>query len=208
MNKTRLENLSDGIFAIVFTILVLDIRIPVGLTNPTSQELLHAFTTLEPVFLAYFVSFVVLTTFWVGHSFFFSDIVKDINRQLIGLNMLYLAFVTLIPFSAYFVGLYSDVPFAVMIYGVNVLIIGLLAILRLEYATSSKELDTSHNQKRHLAQARVRTYLMPVFTLAGIGAAYVWIPLAYALYAFPVIFNVIPGLLNASENLFGFKLGE
>jgi uncharacterized membrane protein len=208
MNKTRLENLSDGVFAIVFTILVLDIRVPDTLTHPSSMELWQAFAALSPVFVGYFVSFIVLTTFWVGHSFFFSDVVKVINRQLVGLNMFYLAFVSLIPFSAYFVGRYGDVQFAVLIYGLNLLIIGALAIARLEYAMVSSEIDTSHNLMRHIAQARVRTYLPPICFVLGIIAVYFWIPLAYALYAFPIVFNVIPGLLNASERVFGFHLGE
>jgi uncharacterized membrane protein len=208
MNKTRLENLSDGVFAIVFTILVLDIRIPDGLVHPSSQELWQAFVLLEPVFVAYFVSFIILTTFWVGHSFFFSDMVKVINRQLIGINMLYLAFVTLIPFSAYLVGLYSDAPFAVLVYGINILIIGVIAIARLEYAMFSYEIDTGHNLARHVAQARVRTYLMPLSTLLGIASISFWMPLAYFFFAFPIVFNIIPGLLNAMEKIFGFHLGE
>src|SRR6185369_1279090 len=98
MIKSRLEGLSDGVFAVVFTILVLDIRLPDGITQMTSGEIYHALSDLMPVFVGYFVSFVVLTVFWVGHTYFFGVMVKVINRQLIILNMLYLAFVSLLPF--------------------------------------------------------------------------------------------------------------
>lgn len=208
MNKTRLENLSDGVFAIVFTILVLDIRVPETLLHPTSTELWHALAELSPVFIAYFVTFAVLTLFWMAHSFFFSNVVKEVNRQLVLLNMLYLAFVSLLPFSAFLIGRYSDVQFAVVVYGLNVLVIGLLTSVRLEYAFWSNELQTGHNEKRITAQARVRMNMTVFVTFVGILAAYVSIPAALFLYAFPIVFNIIPGLLNATERLFGFRLGK
>ncbi len=86
--------------------------------------------------------------------------------------------------------------------------IGLLTILRFEYALWSKELDTTHNSKRDIAQARIRTYITPIITAFGMLATYVSIPMALFLFAFPIAFNAIPGLLNAAERLFGFRLGR
>lgn len=208
MNKTRLENLSDGVFAIVFTILVLEIRIPEELVHPTSTELYYALAALYPVFLGYFITFAVLTAFWIAHSFFFSEVVKVVNRQLVLLNMMYLAFVSLLPFAAYLLGKYSEVQFAVLVYGLNVLLVGVISALRFEYAIWTDEINTEHNSQRALAQARVRIYLTILTTLFGMIISYVSIPVALFLYAFPIVFNIIPGLLNASERLFGFRLGE
>lgn len=208
MNKTRLENLSDGVFAIVFTILVLDIRVPDSLVHPTSGELWRAIAELGPVFVGYFVTFAVLTLFWMAHNFFFSEVVKVVNRQLVLLNMLYLAFVSLLPFSAYLIGRYSDVEAAVLLYGLNVLIIGVLTIARFEYAFWSRELDTEHNQRRVTMQGRVRMYMTAVTTLVGMLISFFSIPAALFLYAFPIVFNIVPGLLNATERMLGFRLGE
>ncbi len=208
MIKNRLEGLSDGVFAIVFTILVLEIRIPEALVHPTSAEIYRAFYDLGPVFLGYFVSFAVLTVFWVGHTFFFGVMVKVINRQLIIINMLYLAFVSLLPFAAYLLGKYPGVQASVFIYGMNVLIIGILTVVRFEYALWSHELDTSHNPRRDMLQARIRTYLTPATTLLGVLASFFSVPLALFLYAFPIAFNIVPGLLNAIERMFGFRLGS
>jgi TMEM175 potassium channel family protein len=208
VNKTRLENLSDGVFAIVFTILVLDIRVPDALVHPSSLEVWRALSALSPVFLGYFVSFAVLTTFWIAHTFFFSETVKIVNRQLVLLNMLYLAFVTLLPFAAYLLGKYPDVQATVLLYGLNVFIIGALSCARFEYAFWSHEIDTSHNQKRQILQARVRMYSTTTVTLVGMLISYISISAALFLYAFPIVFNIIPGSLNAVEWLFGFRLGE
>jgi uncharacterized membrane protein len=208
MNKLRLEFLSDGVFAIVFTILVLELRVPEALMHPTSGELWHALSELTPLFVAYFVSFAVLTTFWMAHNFFFSEVVKIINRQLVLLNMLYLAFVSLVPFSTHLLGRYSDIQTAVLMYGINILIIAAVAALRFEYALWSGEIDTSHNNRREIAQGRVRAYVMVVTTLCGMLVSYVSLSSALFLYAFPIVFNIIPGLLNATERLLGFRLGS
>lgn len=208
MSKTRLENLSDGVFAIVFTILVLDIRVPDSLVHPSSLELWNNFYDLAPVFFGYFISFAVLTTFWIAHTYFFSEVIKVVNRQLVLFNMLFLAFVTLLPFAAYLLGRYPDVHAAVLIYGVNVFIIGFVSILRFEYALWSKELDTAHNSLRLITQARIRGYITVITTLVGMLVSFVSLPAALILYAFPVVFNIIPGLLNASERLLGFDFGQ
>jgi uncharacterized membrane protein len=206
MNKTRLENLSDGVFAIVFTLLVLDIRIPDALEHATSPELYAAIGALGPFFVGYIISFFVLTMFWTSHSFFFTDVVKEINRQLVGLNMLYLLFVGLIPFSATLLSRFGDTQAAVLLYGANVLAIALSAALRFEYALASAEIDTAHNTPRLVKQARVRLYLTPAFTLFGMLVSFMSLPLALFCYAFPLVFNIIPGLLNATERALGFKL--
>jgi uncharacterized membrane protein len=208
MNKTRLENLSDGVFAIVFTILVLDIRVPDALVHPSSQDLWQAFYALGPVFFGYFVSFAILTTFWIAHTFFFSEVIKIINRQLVLMNMLYLAFVTLLPFATYLLGKYPDTQAAVLIYGTNVFIIGLISIARFEYAFWSREIDTSHNSHRSVLQARIRTYMTTVMVFVGMLISYLSLPVALVFYAFPIVFNIIPGILNLIEHMFGFRLGE
>jgi uncharacterized membrane protein len=208
MNKTRLENLSDGVFAIVFTILVLDIRVPDALINPSSQDVWNAFFSLGPVFFGYFVSFAVLTTFWIAHTFFFSEVIKVVNRQLVLMNMLYLAFVTLLPFAAYLLGKYPHIQAAIFIYGLNVFIIGTISILRFEYALWSKEIDTSHNSHRLVLQSRIRTYMTTITTLVGMLISFVSLPIALFLYAFPIVFNIIPGILNLIEWMMGVRLGE
>jgi uncharacterized membrane protein len=207
MLKSRLEALSDGVFAVAFTILVLDIRMPDGLINPSVADIYRALYDLGPVFIAYLVSFSVLTVFWIGHTFFFGVMVKIANRQLIFLNMVYLAFVALVPFVTYLLGKYPGMQPAVLMYGADIFIIGIIAVFRFEYALASSEIDTSHNPRRDILQARIRTYLTPASTLAGILISFVSIPLALFFYAFPIAFNIVPGLLNALERIFGFRLG-
>jgi uncharacterized membrane protein len=205
MNKTRLEALSDGVFAIVMTLLIIEIHVP-ELEIVSGGALLSAMQKLAPLFVSYFVSFAVLATFWVGHNFFYGAFTKNINRQLVQLNMLYLALIALIPFSSHLLGTYTELPTAVRLYGLNVFAIGFVSALVLFYALRSEEIDTSHVTKRLLKQAKIRSVITPILTLLGIGVSYISIPGAIFLYAFPIIFNIIPGTLDFTERLFGFSL--
>lgn len=207
MNKSRLEGLSDATFAIVFTLLVIEIRVPEHLADMTSSGLWHALTELAPLFEGYVVSFLVLTMFWISHNFFYGMLVKNINRTLAGLNLVYLALVALIPFSAHLLGRYGELELAVALYGANVLAIGLLVGVIFEYALRAKEIDTAHNTSRLIKQARIRMFLTPTCTVLGIvSALWVSLPLALGLYIFPVIFNIIPGTLDKLERVFGIHL--
>lgn len=204
MNKARLEALSDGVFAIVMTLLVIEIVIP-DILNPTDTKLVAALSQLTPLFVSYFVSFVVLAMFWMSHNFFYSSFTKNVDRILVLLNMLYLSLIALLPFSAHFLGLYLTSPVAVLTYGVNVFAIGLIASLVLQYAVVSDEIDTAHTSRRMLMQARIRSLLTPVCTLVGmmlIGVS-TWVALGF--YAFPIIFNIVPGLLDLVERKLGLN---
>ncbi len=206
MNKSRLENLSDGLFAIVLTLVVFDVKIPDTEAIKTSASLAHALFELLPTLEEFFLSFVILTMFWIGHNFLYSVFAKTINRTLIILNLFYLALISLIPFSARVLDLYRDIPLAVVVYGVNIFFIGVLNVIIFNYALSSDEVDTAEVSTRLIKQARIRQSITPFFTLIGIAIAFYSIHVAYLFYALPIIFNIVPGSLNFLEKLFGFEL--
>ena len=204
MNKNRLEALSDGVFAIVMTLLVIEIVVP-ELHSASDRELWEALRHLGPLFVGYFVSFAVLAMFWIAHNFFYGAFTKNVNRVLVLLNILYLSFVALIPFSAHLLGEYSTSRLAIFLYGLNVFIIGILAWIVLRYALNSKEIDTDHLSRRLLVQAQIRSALTPACTVLGMLAVWINIPLALFLYTFPIAFNIIPGLLDRLERLLGLN---
>jgi uncharacterized membrane protein len=205
LQKTRLEGLSDATFAIVFTLLVIEIHVP-ELHHPTTIELLHGFVDLWPLFVGYFVSFTVLAMFWMSHNFLYSVFTKNINRQLAYLNLAFLGLIALVPFFGHLLGRYWEHPIAVFLYGGHILLIGALQALIFSYAHRSEEIDTSHVPQRLLKQATLRTSITLVSTLIGMVFAFVSIPAALFFFAFPICFNIIPGTLDALERAFGFRL--
>jgi uncharacterized membrane protein len=112
----RIVAFSDGVFSIAITLLVLAI----GVKN---KEVLHvglgqALLNQHEALLAYAISFAVIGRFWVIHHGFFGD-VKAFDSRLIALNMLYLGWIVLIPFSSQVLGEYGGQFPAVVLYSAN-----------------------------------------------------------------------------------------
>ncbi len=214
MNKNRLEALSDGVFAIIMTLLVIEIKIPeLHHDELTNANLIHKIYEAAPLFFSYFISFTVLSMYWVSHHALYHMFVKNVDRVLIQLNMLYLSFAALIPFSAHLLGSYFTIQTSIIFYGLNILAISLAAYSMLMYALKAKEIDRHEVSQRILKQAKIRITLTPIFALIGIIISFInipeWnIPIALIFFGFPVLFNIIPGGLNLLEKIFNFRLGE
>jgi uncharacterized membrane protein len=112
---SRIVAFSDGVFSIAITLLVLELKLPEHLAD---GEIWRALRDQHEQFLAYAISFAVIARFWLVHHGFFSE-VKAFNSRLIGLNMFYLAFIVLIPFSSQVLGEYGGTLPAVVVYSVN-----------------------------------------------------------------------------------------
>jgi uncharacterized membrane protein len=112
---SRIVAFSDGVFSIAITLLVLAITID---KHIPSDELAHALWEEREAVLAYAISFAVIARFWIVHHSFFSE-VTAFDGRLISLNMLYLGFLVLIPFSSSVLGEYGGQLPAVVVYSAN-----------------------------------------------------------------------------------------
>jgi uncharacterized membrane protein len=116
--------LSDGVFAIALTLLVLNIEVPEISEYLVAEELPGALLDLWPKFLSYLLSFMVIIFYWITHHSIFG-LIKDHDRVLIWLNSLFLLCVAFLPFPTALLGEYGDQQLVVVIYA------GSLAITRL-----------------------------------------------------------------------------
>ena len=123
-SSERLKALSDGVFAIILTILVLELKVPPHLPH---KSLLEAFHELRPTLIAWVISFLITGMYWVAHRDIFAR-VRIVDRDLVWLNLLFLLPCALIPFAASVLGEYPGDSRAVQVYG-GVLI--LCSLLRL-----------------------------------------------------------------------------
>ncbi|MBS1885750.1 MAG: DUF1211 domain-containing protein [Actinobacteria bacterium] len=114
---SRIVAFSDGVFAIAITLLVLGISIPKGIP---ADKLAHELWEEHEALLAYAISFAVIGRFWVVHHGFFSQ-VTAFDGRLIALNMLYLGWIVLVPFSSQVLGEYGGEMPAVVVYSVNLM---------------------------------------------------------------------------------------
>lgn len=94
----RIILFSDAVFAIIITIMVLDIRLPEGIKHADPSHVRHAFLELIPKAVAYALSFFLVARFWLGHLRIFSHL-KDYDAKLLAHNLIYLFSVSLFPFA-------------------------------------------------------------------------------------------------------------
>jgi uncharacterized membrane protein len=165
----RIVNLSDGVFAIAITILVLDIRLPDGL-SPT--ELPAQVLALGPKYLSYVISFLVLTVYWQAHHRVFKPI-TGYDRTLVWLNFLFLMAVAFLPFPTSLLGEYSREQVSVVIYAANAAVASLLLVTISWYATSGHRLvapdlvDDEAERKQ-----RMQGLAVPVVFVLSIGISF------------------------------------
>ncbi|WP_316829701.1 TMEM175 family protein [Pedobacter aquatilis] len=151
-NISRLEFLSDGVFAISITLLILDIKVPLSSLIHNEADLISSFLTLSPRLLAYFLSFLTLGIFWTGQSSEFQYINKS-DRNLIWINLFLLLCVSIIPFTTAFLSEYMNFRFAVIVYWFNIFLIGLMLYLNWTYADRKGLLKINRPDKARIDRA-------------------------------------------------------
>lgn len=190
-STARVETLGDGIFAIVMTLLVLQLRIPAG---TLARDFPHELRQLWPQLGAYVVSFVVLGIYWVAHHNQFAFI-KAVDRVLLWINILFYLVVALVPFSASVAGGYHEEPLASAVYGGNLIAVGLVLLLHWRYATSQPALSEPVDPRlrreidRHILMA-------PALYAAAIALGFVSTWISLAIYAFVPVLYIVPNRVD------------
>jgi uncharacterized membrane protein len=119
---SRVLAFSDGLFAIAITLLVIGITVPTLSSSGSVSELADGLGDRESEFISYFISFAVIGRYWLAHHQFMGRLAA-IDGKLIGLNLVYLAFIAFLPFPTDLIGTYFENPLAISIYAVNVALI-------------------------------------------------------------------------------------
>jgi uncharacterized membrane protein len=162
----RIVAFSDGVFAIAITLLVLSFSIPDHLHG---ESLAEALWGQRDDFLAYALSFAVIGRFWVVHHRFFSE-VTGFDPRLLGLNIFYLAWIVLIPFSSEVLGDHGGEAAAVILYAANLSGVVLTGMWMAADARSAGL--TAIDPNAHREQRYRSLYIAAVF-LASIPVAFV-----------------------------------
>ena len=140
-SKHRVEALTDGIFAVAMTLLVIELKLP-HLDNLISKgEFIEAVASLVPKFQSWVISFFVLAIFWYTHHRQF-HYVRVVDGKLLWLNILYLSFVSLMPFSSALAGEYSRMLFAQIVYSANMTLLAIGGLLNNHYVFHHHELGS------------------------------------------------------------------
>jgi len=196
---TRIETICDGVFAIAMTLLVLDIKVPIANKMGSEKELTKIFLTLVPKLLSYFLSFITLGIYWAAHSTQFHFIEKS-NRHLNWINLFFLLFVSIIPFTTAFLSEYITFKFAIFIYWLNIILLGLILSLHWSYANKNHFISLSENENAQVTKAINRRVLESslLYTLGALLSfinpylsilVLIFIQLNYALALLPIFWK-------------------
>lgn len=191
LTTTRIEAFSDGVFAIAITLLVLEIAVP-ELTHDevAHEQLIQRILELWPKFLSFFISFGIISIFWVGHAIMF-HFIKRADRMLLWLNSLLLLFISFIPFPAALIGEYAPDRTSVMLYGATLCAAGIVFSLLWQHASRRQRLIDKHTPEHIVHLAHKVVLLAPIVYAAAVGIAffnpvvsiiiYILVPLAYVI---------------------------
>jgi uncharacterized membrane protein len=177
-SKTRLDTLSDGIFAVAMTLLILDVRLPDGFQPSDNAELLRGLTALWPKFLPYLLSFGVLGLRWISNVEVRTR-AEYVSREYVNWWLLYLLLITCVPFTTMVVGRYAHLPPSIWLYAGNTLLIAAVS-LRLIFITPDLEPGD------HLRHRQMSAMVLIVSSLLSIVLSFVSSGLA--LWAFALNF--------------------
>lgn len=185
----RLEAFSDGVLAIVITLLVLEIKVPHLQSPESAEDALRGLFGLAPKFLGYVLSFLFIAVFWINHHRFF-QLVERVDNGLLWLNMFLLLAMSFIPFPTALIGEYPWNGMALALFAVALMVAGLSFHLMWRRAKSRRLLH-AHVHVDGVQRAIRRGIMGPALYAAAaivafilpIGAwiLFVCIPIYYAL---------------------------
>jgi uncharacterized membrane protein len=195
----RVEFLTDGIFAVVMTLLVLDISVPqISSSHDATDsaaagtELLNGLFDLWPKLLSFGISFIILAIYWLAHHRQFHYI-KDVNRTLIWINFMFLMAVCLLPFSASLLGEYNQQQISIFVFGANSIIIASLLSVQWWYAISHHSRLIHENLDPITKTTSLRRLLFGIMVyLIAIGISFVDVHLSVYFFALILISAFMP----------------
>jgi uncharacterized membrane protein len=181
MGKGRLEAFSDGVLAIIITIMVLELKIPHGAD-------LHALRPMMPMLASYIVSFTYVGIYWANHHHML-HLVQKVNGRVLWANLYLLFCLSLIPVVTAWVGEHPNAAVPASLYGVVLLMSagGWLVLQR-----SIVKVDRHGSELAGALGSDVKGKVSPVLYAAGIGLAFVSPWIAEALYVVVAIMWVVP----------------
>ncbi|HEX3317813.1 MAG TPA: TMEM175 family protein [Solirubrobacteraceae bacterium] len=179
MDSTRVTAFTDGLFVVAATLLVVSIDIPAIPDAQVSKVLPHALDDILPQLLSYFISFAVIVLFWFRHHALFGR-VHTHDARFVALNMVFLAFIAVLPFPTELVGKYGSQPISTIVYSINVLVLSGLLTALFVYAERHQLVHVDPEAFRHRLRALsvfiVFGASIPIALIFGARAAvYTWL---------------------------------
>lgn len=193
LKVSRLEALTDGIFAIAMTILVLNVTVPHNTSVAAFLPALEA-SIVHKLFI-YAGSFIILGTQWIGMDFQHGFLVK-VDRPYLWVNIFFLMFLCVVPFSASLVASYPHFPISIYFYAINLILLNVMQLIMWHYAqsyhlnsTTAKTLEINRSILR-------RIYIAPIFYILSMLLSHWHTGVAFLALILPPLIHSMPGAVD------------
>jgi len=195
LRTSRIESFSDGVFAVVITIMVFSIQLPSLPPDQVDSQLTQKMFALWPVLVRYVITFIAVGMYWVAHNHLF-HFIRSADRAFLWLNILFLMFVALLPLPAAIIGQYPTHQPAEVVYGLNLAVIGLCLFLMWHYATRSHRLVDTDLSSDVIRSFGHRILILPAICALAIAFSFWHRRISVALYILMVLWHIFPGRVD------------
>ncbi len=195
LSPSRIEALTDGVFAIVMTLLVLELSLPVVAGSSAHAGLAQGLISMWPKFLSYFVTFLMLGFMWFMHHLQFSQI-KRSDSVLVWANIIFLMFVALLPFSTSMLGEYMGEQLPVLVYGGNFIACMTVRYILWSYATGKYRLVDKDIDPGEVRAPKIFIPRGIAFFAIAMGISYLNAVAAICIFAAYLIFAIINTMIH------------
>jgi uncharacterized membrane protein len=190
ISKGRLETMVDTIFAFAMTLLMLGIVVPESSVSQTAADLSADLVKLIPQFVLFVIAFLVLALFWIEHHRQFHYL-RIVDPTILRFNIAILIFIVLIPFTTDLAGAYDGVRIAVLLFHVNILIVGALFLGQWMYICRCSHLcDAEFDSATKRTRFRLLATI-PSVAILGIVVAFFSPPYSLLVYLLVPFISIV-----------------
>jgi len=191
IRNERVEMLSDGVFAIVVTLLVLELRVPHIEHGSSTTEMLEALYGMRAKLVSFVLSFVFVINLWFSHTVLFRIFIK-IDNVMLWLNNLLLLIICFIPFPTAMIGEYPQNVAGMILFGIPWILIPLIFYTLGSYARAKKNLTPLLDHQRFIQVRKATLMYIPV-VLGNMLISIFNTNLAFCIYIFLLVLGIILG---------------
>jgi len=203
-STSRVEIFSDGVMAIIITIMVLELKLPELNENKNEYDIKKHIIELLPHFGAYVFSFIMIGILWTNHHNLF-HLLEKTNNFLLGQNLFLLFWMSLIPFVTGIIGANPFLPASTALYGFIMLMISLTLTFMRAYTIkkglvhTDDEGESNKKIKKVFVKSKTHSYIGSVAYLLSIPLAFVSIYLSFSCFIIPIILFLLPAKIDEEK---------
>jgi uncharacterized membrane protein len=195
ISTSRIEAFSDGVFAIVITLLAFQFKVPKFTNEATIYQNLHELVKLSSHFIGFVFSFMFVAVFWINHHQLFHTI-KEADRKLLWYNIHLLFWITIIPFPTAMVGDHPEIPVAVMSLAFVLMMASLAAFIVRRYSYFKASLVDENLSQDSIEHGSNKNIAAIVLNFSAILIAPYSVRICYIIFILVLALFIIPQKLE------------